>query len=262
VQVNIIYNKDCLEVLKNIPDESIDLVVTDPPYKIVAGGVSIERREDEPSGCLNRRYKVISDGTKCSNKWLKKNPNNIPCAVKAGKMFIHNDIKFSEWLPEIYRVLKKRTHAYIMINARNLKELQVEAEKVGFVFQNLLVWDKMTSGTPNKFYMQKLEFILLLSKRPARYINDMGMGNLFRIPNPKNKQHPTQKPIELFDIFIRNSSNEGDIVLDPFMGVGTTAMSCVRNNRKYIGCEIDEDYYKICQENIKKAEGKTGLFAL
>jgi site-specific DNA-methyltransferase (adenine-specific) len=256
---------DCLALIKSIPDESIDCVVSDCPYKIIAGGIRVEYQDDEPSGVLNKRdwsktdpkgvlgrgkMVVKSDGTNASNKWLKKD-NIMPSAVKDGKMFEHNEIKFHEWLPEVFRVLKKGTHAYIMINSRNLKELQIEAEKVGFEFQNLLAWDK-TSKTPNKYYMQQMEFILLLSKRPARNINDMGSGNLISIPNIiGNKQHPTQKPTTLMEVFIKNSTQENEIVLDPFMGSGSTALACLNTNRNFIGYELDQEYFEIARNRIE-----------
>ena len=250
MELDKIYNEDCMVGMRDIPDESIDLVVTDCPYHIVAGGVTIVERSDEASGVLGKRVKqgtmakesskhislsgclsdieIRSDGTRCSNSWIKKD-GAVPSALKSGKMFAHNDIEFSEWLPEVYRVLKKGTHCYIMINSRNLKELQAEAEKVGFVFQNLLVWDKSNmSGTPNKYYMQKCEFILMLSKRPARNINDMGTSNLLKCPNilgKGEKNHPTEKPVSLMRVLIENSSQKGDTVLDPFTGGGEYAYS-------------------------------------
>ena len=125
-----LWQGDCLELMKNIPDESIDLVVTDCPYHIVSGGCTNIKRDDEPSGILNKR-----------NAFTQKN-------AKSGKLFDNNDISFDEWLPDLYRVLKPNSHCYIMINARNLKELQIEAEKVGFKFVNLLVWRK-NNKTPN-----------------------------------------------------------------------------------------------------------------
>ena len=241
---------DCLEIMKDIPTESIDLVVTDCPYKIIAGGVTIEQRKDELSGVLRKR--AISDGTNCSNKWIKKDLDDVPCAVRSGKMFKHNDIAFSEWLPEIFRVLKKRTHCYIMINGRNIKELQTEAEKVGFKFVNLLAWRK-NNKTPNKYYMQQLEFILLLRKGKARNINNMGTSNCLDIPNIIGKKnHPTQKPVELMKVFIENSSNEGNTVLDPFMGSGSTGVACVNTGRKFIGIEMDKQYFDIAEVRINK----------
>lgn len=178
---DVLYNQDCLEGMRTLPSESIDCVVTDCPYKICAGGVSIEERADEMGGVMRKRTdskhvslcgvlndkQVIRSNSRIGDKWVKADQTAVPSAVRNGKMFAHNDIAFSEWLPDVYRVLKQGTHCYIMVNARNLKELQTEAEKAGFVFQNLLVWDKGTA-TPNKYFMQGLEFILLLSKRAQR----------------------------------------------------------------------------------------------
>ena len=241
---------DCLNIMKDIPSESVDLIVTDCPYKIISGGITIEERKDEPSGIFQRRAK--SDGTNCSNKWLKKDENAIISAAKNGTMFTHNNITFKEWLPEIYRVLKNKAHCYIMINSRNLKDLQVEAEKVGFKFQNLLVWDK-GNVTPNQYYMGGYELILMLRKGGAKPINNMGTSNIIKIPNIiGKKQHPTEKPIKLMEILIENSSNEGDLVLDPFMGSGSTAKAADNLKRKFIGIELDEIYFNIANERMKQ----------
>lgn len=264
-----VYNMDCLDIFKEIPSESIDLVITDPPYRLQAGGVTVIERGNECKGILNkRRSGVVVQGNdndfylcgRSSKKWVKKN-GSMPSAVKSGKMFENNDIEFAEWLPEVYRVLKKGTHCYIMINSRNIKELQTEAEKVGFAFQNLLVWDKSNmSGTPNKYYMQKCEFILMLSKRPARNINDMGTSNLLKCPNIIGKgedYHPTAKPVSLMEVLIRNSSNKGDIVLDPFCGGGSTLVAARNLARHYIGFEIDEQYYNMTFRNLSLPQQKS-----
>lgn len=246
-----LFRGDCLELMKNIPDKSIDLVVTDCPYKLIAGGVTIEERKDECSGIFRKR--VVSDGTKVSNKWLKKNEDDIACAARSGKMFKHNDIDFSDWLPEVFRVLKDGCHCYIMINGRNLKKLQTEAENVGFKYVNLLAWKK-NNMTPNRYYMQQMEFILLLRKGRARSINNMGTSNCLEIPNIiGNKRHPTEKPIELMQIFIENSCEEYDTVLDPFMGSGSTGVACINAKRKFIGIEIDEEYFQIAKNRIADA---------
>lgn len=223
---------DCIDIFKKIDDNSIDLVVTDCPYKIVQGGCSNIPRKDEPSGIFDRR-----------NTFTQKNAKN-------GKLFNFNDINFSEWLPDIYRVLKNNTHCYIMINGRNLKELQICAEKVGFKFQNLLVWKK-NNITPNRYYLNNCEFILMLRKGKARNINNLGTKSILEIPNIiGNKKHPTEKPVELMKILIENSSNENDIVLDPFMGVGTTGIACKELKRDFIGIEIDKEYFNIAKERL------------
>ena len=168
-------------------------------------------------------------------------------------MFDNNDIKFKDWLPDIYRVLKDGTHCYIMINARNLKELQQEAENVGFKFQNIIIWNKGNS-TPNRYYLNAYEMILMLRKGKAKNINNMGCKNIVDIKNIRgNKLHPTEKPVELNELFIKNSSEQGDTILDPFMGVGSCGLACKNTNRNFIGIELDEKYFNIAKERIEEA---------
>ena len=229
-----IYNKDCLDVLKNIPDNSIDLVVTDCPYKIVSGGCTNVPRKDEPSGIFNRR-----------SAFTQQN-------AKSGKLFDFNDIEFKDWLPDVYRILKPNTHCYIMINSRNLKELQQECENVGFKFQQLIVWDK-GNVTPNRYYLNSCEFILMLRKGKAKNINNMGTKNILKISNIiGNKTHPTEKPVELMEVLVNNSSQENELVIDPFMGVGSTGLACIKNNRNFIGIEIDENYFNIAKSRLEE----------
>ncbi len=119
----------------------------------------------------------------------------------------------------------------------------------GFKYQQLIVWDKRNS-TPTQYYMNSYELILMLRKGKAKYINNMGSKNILRIPNTKNKLHPTEKPVELMKILIENSSNENDIILDPFIGSGSTAVACIESNRKFIGSEIDNKYFEIARYRI------------
>ena len=224
---------DCLDVLKTIPDKSIDLVVTDCPYRIVQGGCTNIPRKDEPSGIFNRR-----------STFTQAN-------AKSGKLFDNNDIEFKDWLPDVYRVLKDDTHCYIMINARNLKDLQQEAENVGFKFQNILIWNK-GNATPNRYYLNAYEMILMLRKGKAKNINNMGCKNIIDIKNIKGgKLHPTEKPVELTNVLITNSSNEGDLILDPFMGIGGAGVSAVGLNRNFIGFELDDNYFEIAKNRIE-----------
>lgn len=217
-----LYNKDCLDVLKEMPEKCIDLIVTDCPYHIVRGG--------------------------CSNK-VKNSGILSKSSASNGKLFEYNDIDFKDWLPEVYRVLKDGTHCYIMVNSRNIKELQQEAENAGFIFQNILVWIK-NNKTMNRYYMGQCEFILMLRKGPARTINIPGTSNCLFYDNIVGKRHPTEKPYKLMQVMIENSSNEGDIVLDPFMGAGSTGIACKYLNRKFIGIEIDKKYYDIAREGL------------
>lgn len=226
---------DCLELMKDIPDNSVDLIVTDCPYHIVSDGCTNIPRKDEPSGIFNRR-----------NTFTQAN-------AKSGKLFDYNDIEFKEWLPDVYRILKPNSHCYIMINARNLKKLQQECENVGFKFQQLLVWDK-GNATPNRYYLNACEFILMLRKENAKNINNMGTKNILQIKNIRGKTHPTEKPVDLLKVLIENSTNENDIVVDPFMGTGSCGIACKRLNRNFIGIELDEKYFEIAKRRIEEAK--------
>lgn len=223
-----LYNDDCINVFENIQDESIDLLVTDCPYKLVQGGCK------SPKGGIFQGEEA-----------------------KSGKMFKYNDIKFSDWLPGVYRILKPGTHAYIMVNERNIAALQSEAEKCGFKFLNILIWEKNTV-TPNRYYMKQAEYVLLLRKGSARTINNPGTSNVIRTNNiVGNKLHPTEKPVDLLKVFIENSSVAGDVVIDPFMGSGSTGIACMETSRRFIGIEIDKNYFDVAQNrchNFKSFE--------
>lgn len=242
-----IYNEDCMKAMKDIPDESVDLVVTDCPYKICSGGCTKSvPAYSECGGILTHRK------TEKRTDWVDD--------VRTGKMFSDNDIAFDEWLPMVYAKLKKNAHCYIMVNSRNLKELQQKAEDVGFQFHNLLIWDK-GNATPNRWYMQAFECILFLRKGKAFNINNLGTSNILRIPNIiGNKPHPTAKPVELMQILIENSTQQGELVLDPFIGSGATALACMRSKRHYIGCEIDPKYYKVALDRIDREKRTPTLF--
>ena len=227
--------------MKSIPDNSIDLVATDCPYKIVSGGCRKIPKdgERETSGILTHRHK---DNKRTD--WVD--------AVRTGKMFANNDIEFKDWLPDVYRVLKDKSHCYIMVNSRNLAELQKQAELAGFKFQNLLMWDK-GNVTPNRWYMQGFECILMLRKGGAKNINNLGSSNILKVPNIiGNKTHPTEKPIDLMRILIENSTQPNEIVLDPFMGSGSTMIACLNTNRKGIGIELDKHYFDVATKRINE----------
>lgn len=170
-------NDDCLEAFKGIADNSIDLFVSDCPYHIVSGGCTndavkiAQYANGECAGIFIKRKDAHGNTYNTDSKYVSLcgilNDFDPTTYTKQGKLFKHNDIKFSDWLPEVYRVLKPKAHCYIMINPRNLKELQTEAEKAGFAFQNILIWDK-GNATPNKYYMNAYEMILMLRKGGQR----------------------------------------------------------------------------------------------
>lgn len=224
-----LYNGDCLEIMKNIPDKSIDLIITDPPYKTIRGGNTNAEKYKRPKGILG------------GNR----------------KLFKYQNIKISSWMPEIYRVLKEESHCYIFTNFLNLQEMMNEATKAGFKMHNLLVWEK-NNCTPSQFYMKNCEYVLFLRKGKAKWINNIGESKTVHQFNNiiGNKLHPTEKPVDLLEYYLLNSSELKDIVLDPFMGSGSTGAACVNTKRNFIGIELDENYFNIAKERIEQAQNE------
>lgn len=222
--LNMLLNKDCIEVLKELPPESVDLLLTDPPYKLTSGG---RTGKNTPRGGFFKDDSVMN----------------------TGKIFTENTINFSDWVPLLDRVMKPKTHLYVFCNGRNLKDLLVQMDK-HFSYKNILVWDKGTV-TPNRNYMQGIEFIVLYGKGPCRGINNMGEVNLLKWKNKFSpKVHPTQKPVELLQFLIENSSSPSETVLDPFMGSGSTCLAAQSLNRNFIGVEKDESYFNIAKQRL------------
>jgi len=103
--------------------------------------------------------------------------------------------------------------------------------------------------------MKQAEFILFMRKGKAKNINYMGVSTVFEIPNIiGNKKHPTEKPIELMESFIVQSTKQNDIVLDMFCGSGSTLCACAKTNRQYVGIDIDKKFTDIAQKRINELE--------
>ena len=130
-----------------------------------------------------------------------------------------------------------------------------ECERVGFHFIKSLIWDK-GNKICSRFYMNCFEYILMFRKGGQRPINDCGSVDIVSIPIKKlkdengNNLHDTEKPVELMKYLIKNSSNEGELVLDAFFGIGATAIACKELNRDFIGFEIDEKYYNEAKKRL------------
>lgn len=226
-----VYNTDAIEWLKTLDNDSVDLIVSDPPYRVTQHGHS----------GLGGIFKTKVGEDKKLN----------------GKLFEHNEVDVNDYAGELYRVLKPDSHCYIMTNDRNLQNFMNVFTNIGFNFCKLLIWDKQNKIT-NQYYMNQVEYILFMYKGRNKQINNCGTSNLISVNNVKNKthNHPTEKPVELMEILIKNSTNEGDLVLDPFVGVGSTPVACQNLKRNFIGCELDKVYYDTTMERLNEGVGE------
>lgn len=210
---SVIAEGDCRTVLKRLKDESFDCILTDPAYKVISGGTSDKK------------------GT-CSGI-LSKND---------GKIFEENSIKFEEWIPEAYRVLKTGGQAYFFTNFLNLQKLMDVCSKAGFKFHNLLVWKK-NNATPNRWYMKNCEYILFCRKGKAKAINNKGSKTVLEYDNIIGKKiHETEKPYGLIEELMLNSAKKGSWVLDMFGGSMVANIVGLINNIKVFSIEKDKKY--------------------
>jgi len=217
-----IYLGSCIDYMRELKDETIDLCITDPPYKLTSGG---------SGGSLKIGFNTFEQKEKSREQFFEIPP-------------------FYRWMDELFRVMKKDTHFYCMTNQKNLKQIIEDGEKVGFKVLNILVWDK-GMHTPLGYYMQNVEFVVLFRKGKAKKINNMGSKALISIKGIRgNKKHPSEKPIQLFEHFINNSSKENDLVFDPFLGSGTAYFSAKKTNRRFVGCEISDEFFEIITDRI------------
>lgn len=218
--------------MKLIPNESIDLIVTDPPYRVTSRG---------------------SAGN--SGGMLQKDIN------KKGQVFSFNNINCQEYAPEFFRVLKDGSHCYVMTNHINLINMLNVFTNCGFHFIKCLIWDK-GNKIMGQYYMSQFEYILFFRKGKGVRINNCGTSDILKVPNIKTKDsngkniHDTEKPVELMEILINNSSKENQIVLDPFMGIGSTGIACINSERLFVGIEIDKKYFDESKKRLKNNTDK------
>ena len=223
-----LYNGNAMEILDYLIENNVkvDMIFTDPPYKLTSRG----------------------GGGNSGGMFQTKEVNN-------GKVFSHNDLDIEDWLPKFYEVLKDDTHCYIMTNNKNITHYLSVIDKSNFQYIKCLVWVK-DNKIMGQTYMSQFEYIIMLRKGKYKRINHCGTSDVLRISNKKTKDknkkpiHLTEKPIELTNILVSNSSNENDVVLDPFMGIGGCGVSCKLLNRKFIGIEIDKKYFNYSKERI------------
>ena len=218
-----LYNGDCLEVMKSIPDKSIDLVVIDPPYEIktMNGGWTIGKRKykDEVS--------VMIDG-------------------------------FSEEILNLLCTKMKKINIYIYCSKLQLPKLlnYFISKKCNY---EILTYHK-TNPTPlcGNTYLPDTEYVVFAREKGVKIYGEYKTKFKYYTDkvNKKDKKlykHPTCKPIPFLQNHIINSSNEDDIILDCFMGSGSTGVAALNTNRKFIGIELDENYFNIAKERIEES---------
>jgi len=213
--LNKIICGDSLKILKQLPDNSVDLVLTDPPYGMMFR-----------SNYRKVKYDKIENDD--SLWWLQ-----IFC----------NELK---------RVSKIDSHIYIFCSFHKVDVFKQELEK-HFNVKNILIWEKNNTGMGDLQgdYAPKYEMIIFCSNG-SKKLNGNRDANIIKESKTGNKLHPTEKPVELIKYLVTKSSNEDDIILDPFLGSGTTAVACKQLKRNYIGIELSQEYVDIANKRLEQ----------
>jgi site-specific DNA-methyltransferase (adenine-specific) len=218
-----LYVADAIDLMRALPAESVDLIITDVAYE------SLEKHR--AVGTTTR----LKESDASSNEWF----------------LIFRNARFPEFFAEAMRVLKKHAHLYFYCDSDTAFVAKPIGEAAGFKFWKPIVWGKTRQGeTPDAdellvehqamgmgyHYRSSYEFVLFFEKG-KRKLNDLGVRDLLPFPTIRNG-YPTEKPAELNRIFVRQSSEPGELVLDPFVGSGSTGVAALRNGRNFIGGDI------------------------
>jgi site-specific DNA-methyltransferase (adenine-specific)/modification methylase len=251
---NIVYSGDCVEVLNQEIDKgSIDLIFADPPYNLSGNGLKWE-------------------GNKTGGDWYMVNE-------EWDKMTAPEYMKFTrKWIGGCHRALKENGSIYISCTYHNLSEVMIVLKQLEFKINNVIVWQK-TNAMPNmtrRVFTHSTEFVVWAVKGKKWIFNyemlkeinpekqkdgsPKQMRDVWSMPLVQGKErvrgtdgralHPTQKPEEMLKRIILASSNEGDIVLDPFLGSGTTAVVAKKLGRDWIGIEKSKKYVDMANRRV------------
>lgn len=238
-ELNKVYLGDCIEIMKSMPEKTVDLIFADPPFNI---GLKYDKYKDKLS------YKDYYD-------WSKK------------------------WITETYRLLKNTGSIYVAIGDEFAAEINIILKETGFNFRNWIIWYYTFGQNQRKKFNRSHTHILYFTKSSNNFIfnsmdirvpsarqliyNDKRANKNGKVPDDvwkysrlcgtfkeRLKNHPCQMPEALLERIIKASSNENDIVLDPFGGTGTTALCAKNLKRNYLTIEYSENYYEVILQRL------------
>lgn len=244
---------DCLKVLQDIPDNSIDFVFVDPPYNISQEDKKIDRnkiRNKKVRRLMSKRQNKVSELSYDFGKWDNYNS-------------VDEQLEFAEkWLKECYRVLKEDSGQIISFYSKSeISFLESIMTGIGFHVRQTLVWHK-TNPVPQIFkvgYMSASEFMTWATmQKGAKHTFNSELGQIhsvFTYPlcqGRERTEHPTQKPLKLLEKIIIYHTKTNDIILDPMCGSGSVCVAAKELHRNYIGIELSEEYCKIAHNRLRQ----------
>lgn len=219
-----LHHGDCLEVLPTLAANSVDAIVTDPPYSSGGRQQAIARQ-------------IISKSDRPGSDWFLGDNMGTDSYIWFMRQIAQACIK----------VARMGAHAYVFTDWRQYSTLVAAWETVGWTLRGVVVWDKARGGAMGSFWRNNHEWVAIFSKGAPAALPHGGFFNTWTGTKPQAGYHPTEKPVELMRYIVQAVSGT---VLDPFMGSGTTGVSCRLEGRQFIGIEIDRGYYDVAERRI------------
>jgi site-specific DNA-methyltransferase (adenine-specific) len=213
---------DAVAWLRALPPESIDLVITDPPYE------SLEKHR--AIGTTTR----LKHSKASSNDWFS---------------IFHNE-RFPELFAEVHRVLRRNTHFYLFCDPETMFVAKPLAEAAGFKFWKPLIWDKRKIGM-GYHYRARYECILFFEKG-KRKLADLGTADILEVPRISGG-YPAEKPSAVSDVLITQSTEPSELVIDPFMGSGSVGLAAVKRGRMFLGNDLCKEAVDIARARLREA---------
>lgn len=223
-----IQRNDVISFLQSLPDNSVDVLTTDPAYSGMNNKLKLGK------GRIVGKY---SDKGTEQAKWFSE--------------FDDTEENYHLFLSECKRVLNKETgHIYLMFDSFSLLTLGALVREY-FDVKNLFVWDKVNIGMGH-YFRRRHELILFATNGNTRKVSSRSLHDIWDVKRIHNSKYPTQKPVEVFERMLEASSIPGFTVCDPFLGSGSAALAAIKYNCNFIGCDISEQSFELCNERIQQ----------
>lgn len=221
-----LYNENCISGIDKIDDNSIGMIFTDPPYKLISGGMTSKKR----------KIKITEESV-----FSKTNKSRMTYQIP----------EYESWISKLPRILKDDSYIFSMTNDLNMCKFITLFQMYNFKLCEILVMKKSNKVTSSYFFKQ-CEFILMFRNGKYKKFNKYGISNVFDVvlKRGKDKINPSEKPVKMISDIIMCCSNQDDVIFDPFFGSGSTAIAAIQNNRDFIGFEIDENYFNKAKNRI------------
>lgn len=235
----VVYHGDCLEILPTLERGSAEICVTSPPYNLCKRYSDYEKTDTSKRMVEKYEDWYADEDPEWMYQGMQQSMLHEMIRITNSSIFYNHKIRFAWHSRNIYRTETKIHHPMDWLNK--------------FPIWCEIIWDRCGIGNPSRRYHIQEERVYQL-KKPRKWNNKDSLTNIWKIPPSRNEGHVCTFPEKLVENCLLPTTEEGDVVIDPYIGSGTTAVVAIKHGRKFIGIERDEKYFELCCNNIEKIE--------